>query len=163
MSEADGTRRIITGQSPEGKSTYTHLESVEPLRLGGDMLRHIVWGWEELPALPFYEPGPYQLPTGIPSGRPGGVQVEVWVLPPLFPLPGGHENASMMHSYDTIDIVFVIEGEIDLKQSDGVTVRLRRGDVLVQNGTAHAWSNPTDRQCVLGFVFCGTERNNASE
>ena len=64
-------------------------------------------------------------------------------------------------SYDTIDIVFVIEGEVDLEQSDGVTARLRRGDVVVQNGTMHAWNNPTDARCVLGFVFCGANRTDS--
>ncbi|MGD9714061.1 MAG: cupin domain-containing protein [Thermomicrobiales bacterium] len=160
MSEPDGTRRVITGQSTNGKSVYTHLEEVEPLRLGGDMLRHIIWGWNELPELPLYEPGPYKV-NEIPAGRPGGVQVELWVLPPHFPLAGAHENASSMHSYDTIDIVFVIEGEVDLEQSDGVTARLRRGDVVVQNGTMHAWNNPTDARCVLGFVFCGANRTDS--
>jgi hypothetical protein len=155
-------RRVITGQTPGGKSVFTHVEPVEPLKLGGDMLRHIVWGWEETPTLPFHNAGPYKAST-LPAGRPGAVQVETWVLPPRFPLEGGPENSSKMHSYDTIDVVFVLEGEIDLEQSDGVEVRLRRGDVLVQNGAFHAWRNPTDERCVLGFVFFGATREGASD
>lgn len=154
-------RRIITGQAPDGKSVFTHVEVVEPLKLGGDMLRNVVWGWDETPTLPYHEPGPFKAPTGWPLGRPGGVQIETWVLPPHFPLEGGHENSSRMHSYDTIDVVFVLEGEIDLEQSDGVVVRLQRGDVLVQNGSVHAWHNPTDERCVLGFVIFGAAREGA--
>ena len=163
MSEPEIKRRVITGESPDGKSVFTHVEAIEPLRPGGDMLRHIVWDWDETPTLPYHASGPYQAPTGIPEGCPGRVQVETWVLPPHYPLKGGHENSTKMHSYDTIDIVFVIEGEIDLEQSDGTTVRLRCGDVVVQNGTFHAWYNTTDKRCVLGFVFCGARRDGAAK
>ncbi|HKT72238.1 MAG TPA: cupin domain-containing protein [Steroidobacteraceae bacterium] len=156
-------QRIITGQTSDGKSVFTHVEAVEPMRLGGDMLRHVVWSWDETPTLPYYKAGPYEAPTGSPAGRPGEVQIEKWVLPPRFPLEGGHEDSSRMHSYDTIDVVFVLEGEIDLQQSDGVVVRLRRGDVLVQNGAVHTWRNPTDERCVLGFVFFGAARKGASD
>lgn len=151
-------RRVITGETVDGKSVFTHVEVVEPLRLDGDMLRYIVWGWDELPTLPYHQPGPFEARTGLPVGRPGGVQIETWVLPPRFPLEGGHDNSSRMHSYDTIDIVFVLEGEIDLEQSDGIVVKLCRGDVLVQNGAVHAWRNPTNERCVLGFVFFGASR-----
>lgn len=159
MAKAEINRRVVTGQSPEGQSVFTHIEEIEPLRPGGDMLRHIVWSWDKLPSLPYYNPEPYQVSAGMPVGQPGGVQIERWVLPPRFPLEGGHANSATMHSYDTIDVVFIIEGEIDLTQSDGVTVRLRCGDVVVQNGTVHAWNNPTDERCVLGFVFFGAARN----
>ena len=162
MSEPENRRRVITGQSPDGKSVFTHVEAIEPLRLGGDMLRHIVWGWDKTPALPYHEVGPYQARASFRELRAGGVQIETWVLPPHFPQQGGHENASRMHFYDTVDVVFILEGEIDLEQSGGAKVRLRRGDIVVQNGTVHAWSNPTDERCVLGFVFCGADRDGAS-
>ena len=158
-------RRVITGEAPDGKGVFTHVEDVEPLRLSGDTLRHIVWGWDEAPKLPYHEPGAYQALKSFPAGRPGAVQIETWVLPPRFPREGGdhHENCSRLHAYDTVDVVFVLEGEIDLEQSDGAVVRLRRGDVLVQNGAVHAWRNPTDERCVLGFVFFGTTRKGGAD
>lgn len=156
------TRRIVTGQAPDGTSVFTHVEDAEPFRLGGGMLRHVLWNWDELPTLPVHKTGPYRPSQGLPVGRPGGVQVEKWVLPPHFPHEGGHENSTRMHAYDTIDVVFVLEGEIDLEQSDGVVVRLKCGDVLVQNGSVHAWRNPTDQECVLGFVFFGAKRDGTS-
>jgi hypothetical protein len=157
-------RRVITGETSDGKGVFTHVEDVEPLRLSGDTLRHIVWGWDETPKLPYLERGPYDVLKGLPLGRPGAVQIETWVLPPRFPLEGGdhHENCSRLHAYDTVDVIFVLEGQIDLEQSDGAVVRLRRGDVLVQNGAVHAWRNPTDERCVLGFVFFGAARDVSS-
>lgn len=154
-------RRIITGETPDGTGVFTHVEDVEPARLPGNMLRYIAWGWDETPALPYHNDGPYEGHAGMPE-RPGAVQIETWVLPPHFPHEGGHENSDRMHSYDTVDVAFVLEGQIDLEQSNGVVVRLKVGDILVQNGAVHTWRNPTDEPCVLGFVYFGAPREGAS-
>ena len=58
---------------------------------------------------------------------------------------------------DTVDIVVVMEGEIDLVHTDGSTVRLRPGTVLVQNGADHAW-RPTEVPCRMCFVNVAAER-----
>lgn len=163
MSQPESRRRVITGELPDGTGVFTHVEAMDPLFPGGDMLRYVAWDWDKTPTLPVHVTEPYKVATGLPERQPGRIQVETWVLPPRFPLAGGHESSLKMHSYDTIDIVFVIEGELDLEQSDGTVVRLRRGDVVVQNGTAHAWNNPTDERCVLGFVFCGADRERAAD
>src|SRR6188768_3905270 len=36
---------------------------------------------------------------------------------------------------------------------DGATVHLRAGDVLVQRGTIHNWTNPGSEPCVVAFVL----------
>jgi mannose-6-phosphate isomerase-like protein (cupin superfamily) len=46
-----------------------------------------------------------------------------------------------MHKTNTVDYAVVFEGEIWLELDDGNTVYLTRGDVVVQNGTRHAWRN----------------------
>ena len=61
------------------------------------------------------------------------------------------------HATDTIDIAFVISGEIGLEQ-EGTEVTLRPGDVLVQMGAMHTWRNRGSEPCVMGFVLVGTER-----
>jgi uncharacterized cupin superfamily protein len=35
----------------------------------------------------------------------------------------------------------VLEGEIEMDDMDGSTVRMKAGDVMVQRGTNHAWAN----------------------
>jgi hypothetical protein len=32
-------------------------------------------------------------------------------------------------------------------------VLLKAGDVLIQRGTSHAWSNRTDKPCCIAFVL----------
>ena len=66
-------------------------------------------------------------------------------------LYGSHGKADSrpgMHRTDTVDVVTVVEGEIWAILDDG-EVLLRPGDVLVQRGTSHGWSNRAAEPCTL--------------
>ena len=56
------------------------------------------------------------------------------------------------HRTETIDYAVVISGEIDMRLDEGV-VRLRGGDVLVQQATLHDWVNNGKEPCVIAFVL----------
>jgi mannose-6-phosphate isomerase-like protein (cupin superfamily) len=56
------------------------------------------------------------------------------------------------HRTESIDYAVVMAGEIDM-DIDGLTVHLRQGDVLVQRGTIHNWSNRGKVPCVIAFVL----------
>jgi len=56
------------------------------------------------------------------------------------------------HRTDSIDYAIVLSGEIDM-EIDGALVHLRAGDVLVQRGTIHNWTNPGTEPCVVAFVL----------
>jgi quercetin dioxygenase-like cupin family protein len=47
----------------------------------------------------------------------------------------------------------VISGAIDMELDDGVVVKLKAGDVLVQRGTMHNWVNRGTEDCVIAFVL----------
>ena len=51
-----------------------------------------------------------------------------------------------------MDYGVVISGEIDLIMDEG-EVRLKVGDIVVQRGTNHAWSNPTNEMTRMLFVL----------
>lgn len=55
-----------------------------------------------------------------------------------------------MQKTRTLDFCLVIEGEITLVL-DTAEVHLGAGDIVVQRGTRHAWSNRSDRPCVVAF------------
>jgi mannose-6-phosphate isomerase-like protein (cupin superfamily) len=61
------------------------------------------------------------------------------------------------HQTDTIDHITVISGEIYCVLDEG-EVLLRPGDTIVQRGTAHAWSNRSDRDCVVLTLQIGLNR-----
>lgn len=63
-----------------------------------------------------------------------------------------------MHTTDTIDYGIVLDGEIWLELDDGQVQHLRKHDVIIQNGTRHAWRNRGERPALLAFVLIGAQR-----
>ena len=73
----------------------------------------------------------------------------------------GNEQAStfakngrhpLMHRTETIDYAVILSGEIYCVLDD-TEVLLKAGDILVQCGTNHAWSNRSDAPCDILFVL----------
>ena len=59
------------------------------------------------------------------------------------------------HRTNTIDLEYIVSGEIDLFMEDGSSVTLRQGDVNVQLGGVHQWWNRSADPCVLLIVMVG--------
>jgi len=59
---------------------------------------------------------------------------------------------SRNHRTESADYAIVMSGEI-VMEIDGATVYLRAGDVLVQRGTIHNWTNPGTEPCIIAFVL----------
>ena len=58
----------------------------------------------------------------------------------------------LMHRTETIDYAIVLSGELTLILDDS-EVKLQAGDMVVQRGTNHAWSNRSDKPCIIAFVL----------
>ncbi len=56
------------------------------------------------------------------------------------------------HKTSSVDYAIVLSGEIHALMDEG-EVLLKTGDVLVQRGTNHAWSNRSDEPCYVAFVL----------
>ena len=61
-----------------------------------------------------------------------------------------------IHRTRSLDYIVVLEGEIVLLLDDG-EVTLKAGDVVVQQGTNHAWINRGAATCRLAMVFIDAE------
>jgi uncharacterized cupin superfamily protein len=61
------------------------------------------------------------------------------------------------HRTRSIDYAVVLTGEIDMLLDDS-EVHLKPGDVVIQQGTNHAWSNRGDAPCLMAFVLIGANR-----
>ncbi|KAJ2994104.1 hypothetical protein NUW58_g1645 [Xylaria curta] len=75
--------------------------------------------------------------------------------PESFMIPGGFLSryvdyhpgcAPLWHRTTTLDFGVVVEGQIQLELEGGEKRILNRGDVVVQRGTNHAWSNPSETE-----------------
>lgn len=58
----------------------------------------------------------------------------------------------LMHRTESVDYGVVIEGEMTLILDEG-EVLLRKGSVVVQRGTNHAWANRSGQLCRMLFIL----------
>ena len=96
------------------------------------------------------------------SGQRGNSIVRA---PDTRPEPGSSARAAFdrgsprhpgFHKTSSVDYAIVLSGEIYALMDEG-EVLLKAGDVLVQRGTNHAWSNRTDAPACLAFVLVDAE------
>jgi hypothetical protein len=72
----------------------------------------------------------------------------------------GSSRHEGMHATASVDYAFVLEGEI-WAVLDAAETLMRCGDVLVQRGTNHAWSNRSTKPCLVGFVLLDAKPRRA--
>lgn len=171
-------RRVVTGHDATGKAIV--LADGEPPVVISNPIQpglafHEIWNTTEMPQTVSAE---FDEPTWKHSGTAppkGGTIIRIVDLPPegpdgpkfdkeqsreLFAAVGLAENAErhkpgrhpLMHRTESIDYGIVLSGEIVLLLDDS-EVHLKEGDVVVQRGTVHAWTNRTDRVCRMAFVL----------
>jgi quercetin dioxygenase-like cupin family protein len=173
-------RRVVTGHTAEGKSFFasdTEVEGIEASLMPGlEMLP--VWGADEPPTFPD-DGSPAQFRTVFPTL--GGFRYWIFVVPPAFvPSEEASEEtlaagmAEMeekfpgllatfdpdepgMHQHVTVDLLYVLSGEIVLELDNGREAQLRAGDTVVQSGTRHAWRNRSLEECRLLVVNIGAQ------
>jgi quercetin dioxygenase-like cupin family protein len=58
-----------------------------------------------------------------------------------------------MHRTNSVDYGIVLDGELDMELDGGEVVHLRRGDVVVQRGTNHAWINNSSQPCRMAWIL----------
>jgi hypothetical protein len=175
-------RRIVTGHSPAGKSVF--VSDGAPPRAAD--FKHVpgmsaALLWETAPSaqVPHRGDDPTSASTSwVPAA--GGTNAMIVVLPPdavmaspsfdpmaaggeyMQHLPGLAEKFEIespgMHTTDTVDYAVVLEGEVDVELDEGLTKSLRQHDVVVQNGTRHAWRNKSGHPATMLFILVGARR-----
>ena len=68
------------------------------------------------------------------------------------PATQGYQRHMYTHRTRSIDYAIVMSGEIDMLLDDS-EIHLKAGDVLVQQGTNHAWVNRGSEPCRIAFVL----------
>jgi mannose-6-phosphate isomerase-like protein (cupin superfamily) len=68
-----------------------------------------------------------------------------------------------MHQTNTVDYAVVYDGEMWLELDEGETLHLNRGDVVVQNGTRHAWRNKGNKPVTMLFFLNGARARETSQ
>jgi mannose-6-phosphate isomerase-like protein (cupin superfamily) len=177
-------RRIVTGHDAEGNAIVQSDAPPERVqRVGGATgpVFYEVWNTRETPAKIDRRSG--EAPeTGLVLAPPkGGTRIRVLDIPSesaelrtVDPAQARKHFAEIgaadavthrqgapaphpyMHRTQTIDYGIVLEGEMFLIVDKGETL-VRAGDIVIQRGTNHAWSNRSGRNCRIAFVLIDGE------
>ena len=137
-------RRVVTGHSDNGRAKVEVDEiatNVISNRPGASSC--VVWSTKGFPVDNdgFADPTKASFKTTVDNGTVFRiVRYEPGVTP-------------RNHRTDSIDYAVVISGAIEMELDDGVVVKLKAGDVLVQRGTIHNWVNRGTEPCVVAFVL----------
>ncbi|MGA7403996.1 MAG: cupin domain-containing protein [Pseudolabrys sp.] len=137
-------RRVVTGHSAEGRARIEIDENVKNVisnRPGASS--SVIWATKGFPVNNdgFEDPTSGSFKTTVEGGT---------VFRVVRYQPG---VAARNHRTDSIDYAVVISGAIEMELDDGVVVKLKAGDVLVQRGTVHNWVNRGTEDCVVAFVL----------
>jgi naringenin degradation protein FdeH len=158
-------RRVVTGHR-DGRAVVLS-DSAAPnqkLRQASGLVSTLVWVTDETPADISGSADRAAREIGVPPPPNGSILRVVDFPPERAPRSrqailaemgvGDHGGARHpgMHRTRSVDYAIVLEGEIDMLLDEG-EVHLAAGDVLVQQGTNHAWVNRGTIRCRIAFVL----------
>lgn len=176
MQSLPGFRRIVTGHDARGVAVVAMAGETPnnfPLKAVPGTVFYEVWNSGTSPAPLDNAPDPTDKPLQLSPSALGSV-IRVVDIPPdsvqnqvsaeeaaaafaeIGEAHAGTGNTAskhkLMHRTETLDYGIVTEGEVWLVL-DGEDVHLKRGDIVVQRGTNHAWSNRTDAMARMVFIL----------
>jgi len=166
------TRRVVTGHDRSGKAIVV-IDGAAPnakIRSATGLTSTLLWVTEESPADISREGDQAARDIGVAPPLRGSI-FRVVDFPPSAEF-GTVDNEAMtremgiehhaseampprhagVHRTRSVDYAVVISGEIDMLLDDS-EVHLKAGDMLVQQGTNHAWVNRGRENCRIAFVL----------
>jgi mannose-6-phosphate isomerase-like protein (cupin superfamily) len=172
MALSEEIRRVVTTVDENGKAVVL-FDGDNPhkvVRPGRSVTSRLVWVTDRTPADISGKSDRAGVPIGI-APPPSGSVFRIIDIPPTPPeiekleadflhkqigdhapekgLPPRHP---LMHRTRTIDYAIIMQGEIDMLLDD-TEIHLKAGDVLIQQGTNHAWVNRGSAPCRIAFVL----------
>jgi len=159
------TRRVVTGhRNGKGTVLFDGPAPNRKLRQASGLVSTLLWVTDESPADISGSADRAEREIGVPPPPrgslfrmvefpPGGKAMSREAVLKEMGLAGQSASAHPgMHRTRSVDYAVLIEGEIDMVLDEG-EVHLAAGDVLVQQGTNHAWVNRGERPCRIAFVL----------
>lgn len=172
-------RRIVTGHDAQGNAIIQEDRPPPRVqRIGGEIgpIFYEVWNTRETPARIDRASGEPAEGSIVLAPPKGGTRIRVLDIPPedasiaeLTPeqaqahfaevgagAASSHSASgsrhAFMHRTETVDYGIMLEGELVLIVDNAETV-VRAGDIVIQRGTNHGWSNRSGRPCRIAFVL----------
>jgi len=167
-------RRIVSGHNAQGKSIFIMDGEIGPpagRRTSAGTSVVELWQTDRTPADNSGDKDPTDHPFRLPPPVNGSVfrvveyppdkerfaalQAQEWSADAKnqgYQRDSGNARHAGFHKTNTIDYAIVLEGEIYALMDEGEKL-MKTGDVLIQRGTNHAWSNRSDKPCRVAFIL----------
>lgn len=166
-------RRIVTTHDDTGKAIVL-FDGVTPnkvLRPVTGFVSRVMWVTESTPADISGKEDRAAMKVGV-SPPPNGSVFRIVDFPPVTdevaklnrgymaeavggahaPSKGRPPRHPYMHRTRSVDYAIVLEGEIEMLLDDS-EAHLKAGDVVIQQGTNHAWVNRGTQTCRMAFIL----------
>jgi mannose-6-phosphate isomerase-like protein (cupin superfamily) len=172
MTSTSPPRRIVTTHDARGKA-IVHIDDNPPLGAAEPELgvtSCLLWTTDRMPADISEKADAGKVKIGIPP-PPNGTALRFVEFAPeteaAKKLPPGHmakllgeghmagglaPRHAAMHRTKSVDYIIILSGEIDMLLDDS-EVHLKAGDVVVQQGTNHAWVNRGKEPCRIAAIL----------
>jgi hypothetical protein len=162
-------RRVVTGHDDDGKAVVLADGPAPNVRQRwSGIVSTLAWATDETPADIAGTADRADRDSGV-APPPSGSILRIVDFPPVAAAPaidhatvtremgldaghGAPPRHAFTHRTCSIDYAIVIEGEIDMLLDDS-EVHLGPGDIVVQQGTNHAWVNNGTTTCRIAFVL----------
>jgi len=141
-------RRIVTGHNDQGQAIVIKDSRIpcEPTGFNADFA--VLWETDKFPTSNDGDEDPVAKKT-LNLANKDGIVLRVVDFPPNAP--------TAMHRTISLDFGILFEGELDCHFDSGEVVHMKPGDVCVQRGTMHGWTNPTDKPARMYFILTAAE------
>jgi hypothetical protein len=171
-------RRIVTGHRADGRSVIVSDDAAPNVQVvpgTPGLAGTVLWVADESPADVFrqHETAPASRQLAIEPPRGGNI-LRIAEFPPdhlyspeeldIFRRgmrsPEAFDTKArhfFFHKTHTLDYAIILEGEVWAMLDEGETL-MEAGDVLIQRGTNHAWSNRSNQICRVAFVLIDARR-----
>ncbi len=172
MPLSEDIRRVVTTVDKDGKAVVL-LDGANPhkvVRPSRSVTSRLVWVTDQTPADISGSADRAATDIGIAPPKQGSIFriIDIPPNPPEIeklekdylhkqigdhaPRKGLPPRHPLMHRTRTIDYAIIMQGEIDMLL-DASEVHLKAGDVLIQQGTNHAWVNRGTEPCRIAFIL----------
>lgn len=167
-------RRVVTGHDANGRAVVVIdgvAQNVKLRKASGGLISTLLWLTDETPAdisgtgdradreigvAPPARGSAFRIVDFPPTADPASMDNAAVIREMGIGAAGDEQRHPLMHRTRSIDYAIVMSGEIDMLLDD-TEVHLRAGDVLVQQGTNHAWVNRGRENCRVAFVLIDAE------
>ncbi len=164
-----GTRRVVAGHDEDGKAVILYDGEATNIRTPTkEITSTLLWVTDDTPAdndgtedaadrqigIPPPETGSiFRIVEFAPEGSQGDAEGAAYIGGAGAIQQEGRRHPGM-HITNSIDYAVIMSGEIYM-MVDEDEVLLEAGDVVVQRGNNHAWSNRGTEPCRIAFVLIG--------